>query len=235
MDDMLRRVLFDPTVARLVLLGIGLVAIRIALSVARRYLGRRIQDSGFRYRARKAVTLAAYVLAAVFIGLVFSERLGGFTVALGVAGAGIAFALQEVIASVAGWLAVSLGDFFRPGDRIQLGGIRGDVIDVGVLRTTLMECGQWVNSDQYMIEDAAVAPTVTLQANQSGIELTLRYVVDYKERRAIRDRLFTRILEEIDATQGRVGIAVSTLNIEKVAPLEVRLTDDLRARGTAGP
>ncbi|WP_218079846.1 mechanosensitive ion channel domain-containing protein [Anthocerotibacter panamensis] len=42
----------------------------------------------------------------------------------------IAFALQEVIASFAGWIAVSFGNFYKPGDRIQLGGIRGDVIDI---------------------------------------------------------------------------------------------------------
>lgn len=67
----------------------------------------------------------------------------------GVLGAGVAFALQEVIASVAGWIAQSFGRLYDVGDRIQLGGIKGDVIDIGVLRTTLMECGGWVNGDQY--------------------------------------------------------------------------------------
>ena len=43
-----------------------------------------------------------YVVAVLVIATIYSNRLGGFTVALGVAGAGIAFALQEVIASVAG-------------------------------------------------------------------------------------------------------------------------------------
>ncbi len=83
-----------------------------------------------------------------------------------------------------------------------------------------------------MIEDAVVAPTVTLSANQNWIELTLRYVVDYKRRRATKDRLFTRILEEVDASGGRVGIAASTLNIEKVAPLEVHIAADGRLRPT---
>ncbi len=74
---------------------------------------------------------------------------------------------------------------------------------------------------KYMIEDARVEPVVTLSANQNWIELTLRYIVDYKVRRGTKDRLFTRILEEIDGTQDRVGIAASTLNIEKVPPLSV--------------
>jgi len=80
---------------------------------------------------------------------IFSDKLGNLTVAFGVAGAGIAFALQEVIASIAGWVAVSFSNFYSVGDRVQLGGITGDVIDIGVLRTTLMETGQWVKGDQY--------------------------------------------------------------------------------------
>ncbi len=85
----------------------------------------------------------------MFIPVIYSDKLGGLTVALGVAGSGIAFALQEVIASIAGWLAIMFGGFYRTGDRIQLGGIKGDVIDIGVLRTTLMEMGQWVDADLY--------------------------------------------------------------------------------------
>jgi len=46
-------------------------------------------------------------------------------------------------------------------------------------------------------------------------------LVDYKMRRGAKDRLFTRILEKIDGTQDRVGIAASTLNIEKMPPLSV--------------
>jgi len=41
------------------------------------------------------------------------------------------------------------GGMYKIGDRIQLKGIKGDVIDIGVLRTTLMEIGQWVDGDLY--------------------------------------------------------------------------------------
>lgn len=79
----------------------------------------------------------------------FSDRLGQLTVVFGVVGAGIAFALQELIASFAGWVAISLGQFYKSGDRVQLGGIMGDVIDISILRTTIMEIGAWVKADQY--------------------------------------------------------------------------------------
>jgi len=295
MEEMLKNWLFDPTVGKLVTATIGLIVIIVLVRIGQRSLGRYIQGTETRYRARKAVTILGYLLAFLFLGAVFSEKIGQFTVAFGVAGAGIAFALQEVIASVAGWLAVSFGGYYGTGDRIQLGGIRGDVIDIGVLRTTLMECGQWVNGDlyngrivrvsisfvfkepvfnysahfpflwdevmvpikygcdyrmarriiervagevvgeyargarkawgdvvsKYLIDDARVDPVVTMAANQNWIEFTLRYVVDYKMRRGTKDRIFTRILEEIDKTDDQVGIAASTLNIEKMPPLSV--------------
>lgn len=75
--------------------------------------------------------------------------MGGLTVAFEVAGAGIAFALKEVIASYAGWLAIMFGNFHKTGDRVPLGRVKDDVMDIGVLRTTIMETGQWVDGDLY--------------------------------------------------------------------------------------
>jgi len=69
--------------------------------------------------------------------------------AIGLLSAGLAFALQEVILSVAGWVAIFTADMYKTGDRIELNGIKGDVIDIGITRTTLMEIGQWVKSDNY--------------------------------------------------------------------------------------
>ena len=44
---------------------------------------------------------------------------------------------------------ILFGGFYKTGDRVQLGGIKGDVMDIGVLRTTVMEIGQWVDGDLY--------------------------------------------------------------------------------------
>lgn len=112
--------------------------------IAKANLGNDVQ-----YKSKKAVTFGGYALFLLVVVVVYSTSLGGVTVALGVAGAGIAFALQEVIASFAGWLALLFGNFYKPGDRVELGGIKGDVIDIGVLRTTLMEIGEWVDGDLY--------------------------------------------------------------------------------------
>jgi small-conductance mechanosensitive channel len=149
MSDLLQRWLYDPSVGRLIAAAVGLLVIIAVVKFLSRSAGRYIKDSEARYRLRKFIAFMGYVAAAVLISTVYSNRLSGLTVAFGVAGAGVAFALQEVIASVAGWLALTFSRFYSPGDRVQLGGIKGDVIDVGVLRTTLLEIGDWVKGDLY--------------------------------------------------------------------------------------
>ena len=291
--------LSDPTLERIVTSAASVAVIVVLVRLLQRVLASRIEDTDARYRARKAVGLAGYVASFLAIAIIFSARLGGMTVALGVAGAGIAFALQEVIGSFAGWLALSFSSFYRAGDRVQLGGIKGDVIDIGVLRTTLMELGQWVDGDlyngrivriansfvfkepvfnysadfpflwdeirvpvrhgsepglarrvieqaaqevvgdyvatastawrdmvrKYVIEDASVRPAVYLIVNDNWLEFTLRYVVDYRRRRSTKDALFSRILELIDATQGQLRLASTTMEVVGVPPVRVALSD----------
>ncbi|MCX4244260.1 mechanosensitive ion channel family protein [Paraliomyxa miuraensis] len=139
----------SPLARKLLLATVGLVLVFVLRRLIRSALIRGLQDKTTRYRTRKVVAFASYLAALVVLTTVFNEELGGFTVAFGVAGAGIAFALQEVIASAAGWIAITFAGFYKVGDRVLLGGIKGDVIDIGVLRTTVFELGEWVDGDLY--------------------------------------------------------------------------------------
>lgn len=141
--------LYNPSVGKVVTLAIGIAVIWILIKVIQRKLFSKIQSNDSRYQAKKISTFLGYLLTILLLTIVYSDKLGGFTVALGVAGAGITFALQEVIASFAGWIAIMFGGFYKTGDRVQLGGIKGDVMDIGVLRTTIMETGEWVDGDLY--------------------------------------------------------------------------------------
>ncbi len=149
MEEQVQKFLFDPTVGKIVTIFIGVAVIWIIIKALQRSLLTKIKDNDNRYRAKKFSGFIGFFLTVVLISVIYSDKLGGLTVALGVAGAGIAFALQEVIASFAGWLAIMFGGFYKTGDRVQLGGIKGDVMDIGVLRTTIMETGQWVDGDLY--------------------------------------------------------------------------------------
>jgi small-conductance mechanosensitive channel len=149
MDDEIKKLLFNPTIGRIVAVFIGAAIIWVLIKTLQRNYFSKIKDNDNRYRAKKFGTFIGYLLTIVLLAVVYSDKLGGLTVALGVAGAGIAFALQEVIVSFAGWLAIMLGRFYKTGDRAQLGGVKGDVMDNGVLRTTLMETDQLVDGDLY--------------------------------------------------------------------------------------
>jgi small-conductance mechanosensitive channel len=141
--------LFDPLIGQLITVVIGFVFIGLLAHWLQRWLTRYINNQRTLSSLGQATKFLAYLAAVLLVVTVFSGQIPGLTVTLGVAGAGIAFALQEVIASIAGWIAISFGQFYIVGDRVQLGGIRGDVIHIGVLRTSLMEIGEWVQADQY--------------------------------------------------------------------------------------
>jgi len=79
----------------------------------------------------------------------YSGLVGNFATIIGILGAGVAFASQEVIGSFAGYLNIITGNIFRIGDRIRIGNVVGDVLDISLLRTTVMEIGEWVKADQY--------------------------------------------------------------------------------------
>ncbi len=149
MEEQVKKFLFDPTVGKIAAIIIGVAIIWVIIKAIQRNLFTKIKDNDNRYRAKKFSSFIGYILTIILLTVVFSDKLGGLTVALGVTGAGIAFAMQEVIVSFAGWIAIMFGGFYKTGDRVQLGGIKGDVMDVGVIRTTIMETGQWVDGDLY--------------------------------------------------------------------------------------
>ena len=66
---------------------------------------------------------------------------GRISVILGFATAGIAFAMQEVIGALFGWVNILAGRIYTVGERIEVGGVRGDVMDISPLRTKILEIG----------------------------------------------------------------------------------------------
>ena len=85
-------------------------------------------DNASKYKFRKLVSFFGYILFVIGLMFIFNTKFSGVGTALGVAGAGIAFALQEVIVSIAGYITIFTGRFFKVGDRIKLGSVKGDVI-----------------------------------------------------------------------------------------------------------
>jgi small-conductance mechanosensitive channel len=128
---------------------IGILLIHGAFHLLERTLPQRFGKADSRYKVRKFVVFTGYLSILLFLTILFEDRLGRLSFALGVAGAGVAVALQDVLASIAGAFSIGFSKLYAVGDRVQIGDIRGDVIDIGLLRTTLMETGNWVSKDLY--------------------------------------------------------------------------------------
>ncbi|HWO39283.1 MAG TPA: mechanosensitive ion channel domain-containing protein, partial [Candidatus Acidoferrum sp.] len=110
--------------------------------------------------------------------ILFEDRLGRLSFALGVAGAGVAVALQDVLASIAGAFSIGFSKLYAVGDRVQIGDVRGDVIDIGLLRTTLMETGSWVSKDLYNGRIARIPNSTVLKGSVFNYSQGFRFIWD---------------------------------------------------------
>jgi small-conductance mechanosensitive channel len=117
-------------------------------------------DTGAAFWSRQFISIAALVLTVVALISVWFNNPTQATTVVGLFSAGLAFALQRVVTSIAGYVLILRGAMFNVGDRIKMGGVRGDVVRIGFVETTIMEMGQvpaeqeekpgmWVEARQY--------------------------------------------------------------------------------------
>ncbi len=110
--------------------------------------------------AGQALNLLTAVLLILGLLEIWFDNPNRLATAIGLVTAGVAFALQKVIAAIAGYFVILRSNIFSVGDRITMGGVRGDVIALGFIHTKIMEMGQpvslqdptsssWVKSRQF--------------------------------------------------------------------------------------
>jgi small-conductance mechanosensitive channel len=277
--------------AKLLYCILGVFLIRSAFRLLERKLPMRFAYGDQRYRVRKIVTAAAYTIILAFITILFADQLKQVGLAVGLFGAGVVVALQDVIASLGGFVAIGFSNLYRVGDRIRVNETKGDVVDISVMRTTILETGQWVSGDlyngrivripnstvlkglvfnysqgfrfvwdeiripltsesdhsyaremllrvgkdtvndylseaqdawkqvvdNYRVEHPSLEPTVALQVSSGSLEFSLSYIVDYARRTIVKDQLFTKIVDEVVSSNGKLKWA-SSLNTVVLQP-----------------
>jgi small-conductance mechanosensitive channel len=133
-DSRLRRML-----VRLTALGLVLLVIFAGAYIWSRVTLRYVHDFRRRRQLLRLRRLTTIVLVGIVLIFEFTSQLGTFATVMGFAAAGIAFALQNVILSFAGYFFVTGRYGIRVGDRIQIAGISGDVVEIGLFKLALME------------------------------------------------------------------------------------------------
>ena len=296
--QILSDLLKDPFVLKVLKSALWIAIIVFITMVIRKLIKHRIADITNRYKYQKVIELLGILLTILIILMSFSlDSFKEYTVIIGLFSAGIAFTLQELILSIAGSFYIFALRVYKPGDRIEINNIRGDVIDINSMYTTIMEIGEWVSSDnysgrivkisnafvfkgpiknysmdfpfvwdelnilitfesdialakhiilekstallsdytqnsiskwqemveRYYIENAKLEPTLAISITDNWVTINLRYITDYKLRRATKDDLFLEIYKSIIETKGKVVLASTTLQLLKIPEMEVHL------------
>lgn len=170
------------------LLSLGLVVTIILLRLLLRWLVNSVVRGDARFRLRfwlhQAISLLCAASILILLVSIWFDDPARLTTAAGLVTAGLAFALQRVITAIAGYFVILRGKNFTVGDRIVMGGVRGDVVALGFIQTTIMEMGQpppvenaepamWVHSRQF------TGRIVTVNNGQIFIEPIFNYTRDF--------------------------------------------------------
>lgn len=159
----IRLVGVDEVNAKKLLFSVVLI---VFLLLLRRIFGYLTQKSaslhyhGVQFWLRQTTSITVAVIGLIGLISIWFDNPARLTTALGLVTAGLAFALQRVVTAFAGYLLILRGNTFHVGDRIVMGTVRGDVVAIGFLQTTVMEMGQppsvqsadpdmWVKGRQY--------------------------------------------------------------------------------------
>lgn len=159
----IRLIGFTPQVLRQLLLTLALIAIFLLVNRGLRALNWALFSHRRYVRARfwvqQSVAIASTIALGVGLISIWFENPSRLTTAAGLVSAGVAVALQRPVTAFAAYFVILRGKIFNVGDRIAMGGVRGDVVDLGFIRTTILEMGQspsekdeppvWVQSRQY--------------------------------------------------------------------------------------
>jgi len=159
MNNLFRQAVSLSLFGKCVAAVVGILLIHATFRLLQQTLPRRFGQADSRYKVRKFVVFSGYVAILLFVSILFEDRLGRLSFAIGVAGAGVAVALQDVLASIAGAFSIGFSRLYGAGDRVQIGDTRGDVIDIGLLRTTLIEVGNWVEQGLVQLAGSFASPT----------------------------------------------------------------------------
>ena len=105
-------------------------------------------DLRTKHKIRKLILYISTAVNLIILSLIWVKNIRTFSILLSVVGAGLVIALQDAIMCVAGWFIILIRKPYDVGDRVEISGIKGDVIDIRLFQTTLLEIGNWVKDEQ---------------------------------------------------------------------------------------
>ncbi len=135
---------FDAASGRKLLLTLVFFLVLYLLSKSLRLIAKKVGGArqSIAFWTRQGISLVTFILGIVGFVSVWFDNPARLATGAGLVAAGLAFALQKVITSFAGYFVILRGKTFNVGDRISMGSVRGDVIALNFIQTVIMEMGE---------------------------------------------------------------------------------------------
>lgn len=206
---------FNATNGHKVLFTLLLLLVLALLSKGLRALAQKLGGARQKtaFWTRQGISLVTFILGIVGFVSVWFDNPTRLATGVGLLGAGLAFALQKVVTSFAGYFVILRGKTFNVGDRISMGGVRGDVISLNFIQTVIMEMGEppalqsedpgmWVMSRQYSgrivtISNAQIfeTPVYNYTRDFPYIWEEMHIPISYKDDRQKAEQIMLEVVE----------------------------------------
>ncbi len=175
---------------------------------------RRISEPARRYQVSKTIGWILGLVAVLVVAKIWIKADISLATYLGILSAGLAIALQDLIANIAGFLFLIIRQPFRVGDRIQIGEQAGDVIDVRLFMFSMLEIGNWVQADQStgriihvpngkLFKEPVTNFTQGFDYIWNEIPVTVTFESDWKKALGILEEIAAKHSEKLDQAMQR--------------------------------
>jgi len=197
-----------------------LTAIHVLLKIVlEKRFTKKIKDKRTRYSFKKIISILYVGAFVAAMALIWSEGTQEVTVAFGLATAGIAFALQDLLKNLAGGAIIYMTRLYSVGDRIEINSKTGDVIDIGILYTTLLETREWITADLPTGRLTTIPNGSVLSTNINNYTRDHNYIwdeiafpLDYRsDSKYAQDRFMKIVTEETKETVARAAKSIEKM------------------------
>lgn len=175
--------------------------------IAIRIINKKLPDTKIQYKWRKNLTYISVFIGFLVVGRIWFVGLQSVATFLGLLSAGLAIALKDPVTDFAGWLFIVWRKPFAVGDRVQLGEVKGDVIDQRVFKFTVLEIGNWVHADQStgrvvhvpnhkIFTDSLANYTSDFEFIWNELEVLITFESDWEKAKSILQEISDKHLED---------------------------------------
>ncbi|MBI4519915.1 MAG: mechanosensitive ion channel family protein [Gemmatimonadetes bacterium] len=147
--DSIANVLSYATIVKVVSSLVVLTVVFVSRTLLARAVSRRVSNRELRRRWLASIRNSLFILLVLALISIWADTIQTFAVSILAFAVALVIATKELLMCVLGSIVRVVGDSYSVGDRVEIGGHRGDVIDHNLLTTTLLEVGPEAPAQQH--------------------------------------------------------------------------------------